>query len=80
VALVQTNGALATLFPKHPDAVEVKDFQPINRIHSIAKMISKVMVGAVDTNVGRITQEHLNLCKVTAQQLSSGAGHHQEAA
>jgi hypothetical protein len=37
------NQALITLLPKKADAVEVKDFKPISLIHSVAKLIAKVL-------------------------------------
>ena len=38
-----TNGDLVTLLPKNPDAIEVKYFRPISLIHSVAKLISKIL-------------------------------------
>ena len=37
------NEALITLLPKKPDASSLADYRPISLIHSIAKLISKVM-------------------------------------
>jgi hypothetical protein len=37
------NQALIALLPKRADAVEVKDFWPINLIHSVAKLVAKVL-------------------------------------
>jgi hypothetical protein len=37
------NQALISLLPKKADAVEVKDFRPISLIHSVAKLIAKVL-------------------------------------
>jgi mannosylglycoprotein endo-beta-mannosidase len=37
------NQALIALLPKRADAVEVKDFRPISLIHSVAKLIAKVL-------------------------------------
>ena len=37
------NTAFITLLPKKPDAVFIKDFGPINLIHSFAKLVTKVM-------------------------------------
>ncbi|KAM0893049.1 hypothetical protein ACQ4PT_025372 [Festuca glaucescens] len=35
--------ALVSLLPKHADAVEIKDFRPISLIHSVAKLVAKVL-------------------------------------
>ncbi|KAM0924080.1 hypothetical protein ACQ4PT_005078 [Festuca glaucescens] len=37
------NQALVSLLPKHADAVEIKDFRPISLIHSVAKLVAKVL-------------------------------------
>jgi hypothetical protein len=37
------NQALISLLPKRADAVEVKDFRPINLIHTVAELVAKVM-------------------------------------
>jgi mannosylglycoprotein endo-beta-mannosidase len=37
------NQALITLLPKKADAVEVKNFRPISLMHSVAKLIAKVL-------------------------------------
>jgi mannosylglycoprotein endo-beta-mannosidase len=38
-----TNQVLITLLPKRADAVEVKDFRPISIIHSVVKLVAKVL-------------------------------------
>jgi len=37
------NTAFITLLPKKPDATLVKDFRPISLIHSLAKLVTKIM-------------------------------------
>jgi hypothetical protein len=39
------NQPLVTLLPKHADVVEVRDFRPISLIHSVAKLVARVLSG-----------------------------------
>jgi mannosylglycoprotein endo-beta-mannosidase len=39
------NQALVTLLAKHADAVEVRDLRPISLIHSVAKLVARVLSG-----------------------------------
>jgi hypothetical protein len=48
------NQALISLLPKHADAVEVKDFRPISLIHSMAKLIAKVLSSRLAPLMGQI--------------------------
>ncbi|XP_071677125.1 uncharacterized protein [Lolium perenne] len=41
--LHKANQALVSLLPKHAEAVEVKDFWPISLIHSVAKLLAKLV-------------------------------------
>ncbi|WVZ76358.1 hypothetical protein U9M48_024338 [Paspalum notatum var. saurae] len=38
------NSAFITLLPKKADALEVKDYRPISLVHSVAKLVTKLLV------------------------------------
>ncbi|KAK1677946.1 hypothetical protein QYE76_038794 [Lolium multiflorum] len=48
------NQTLISLLPKHADAMEVKDFRPISMIHSVAKLIAKVLSSRLAPRMGQI--------------------------
>jgi hypothetical protein len=37
------NGALITLLPKRDGAIDLKDFRPISLVHSVAKLVAKIL-------------------------------------
>ena len=41
--LTSINCALISLFPKKPDALDVRDFRPISLIHGFPKLVAKVL-------------------------------------
>jgi hypothetical protein len=55
------NGALITLLPKKPEAMEPKDFRPISLIHSIPKLLAKLMANRLSPYV-----DDLVLCNQSA--------------
>ncbi|KAM0912001.1 hypothetical protein ACQ4PT_013083 [Festuca glaucescens] len=52
------NQALVSLLPKHAGAVEVKDFRPISLIHSVAKLVTKVMSSRLAPRMAEIVGPH----------------------
>lgn len=52
------NQALITLLPKHAEAVEVKDFRPISLIHSVAKLLAKVLSVRLALHIAQIIGPH----------------------
>jgi hypothetical protein len=45
---------LVSLLPKHAEAVEVKDFRPISLIHSVAKLLAKVLSSRLAPHMAEI--------------------------
>jgi hypothetical protein len=54
------NQALITLLPKRADVVEVKDFRPIRLIHSVAKLMAKVLSSHMVSQMPSIVGPHQN--------------------
>jgi mannosylglycoprotein endo-beta-mannosidase len=52
------NQALIVLLPKRMDAVEVKDFRPISLIHSVAKLVAKVLSARLAPHMPQIVGPH----------------------
>jgi hypothetical protein len=52
------NQALIALLPKRMDAVEVKDFRPISLIHSVAKLVAKVLSARLAPHMPQIVGPH----------------------
>jgi mannosylglycoprotein endo-beta-mannosidase len=52
------NQALIALLPKCVDAVEVKDFRPISLIHSVAKLVAKVLSSRLAPSMSQIVGPH----------------------
>jgi hypothetical protein len=52
------NQALITLLSKHAEAVEVKDFRPTSLIHSVAKLVAKVLSVRLAPRMPRIIGTH----------------------
>jgi hypothetical protein len=78
------NSAYVSLLPKKDSVVHVADFRPISLIHSIVKLVTKIMacrladrlVGMVSSNQsafikGRFIQENFMLVQQTARFLHS---------
>ncbi|KAM0903126.1 hypothetical protein ACQ4PT_018909 [Festuca glaucescens] len=76
------NQALISLLPKHADAVEVRDFRPISFIHSVAKLVAKVLSTCLVPKMpqlvgphqsafikGRCLHDNFQLVQCTARQL-----------
>jgi mannosylglycoprotein endo-beta-mannosidase len=76
------NQALITLLPKRADAVEVKDFRPISLIHSVAKLVAKVLSSRLAPHMpsivgphqsafirGRCLHDNFQLVQATARKL-----------
>jgi hypothetical protein len=45
---------MITLIPKKPDALEIKDYRPISRVHSFAKLFSKIIANRFRPRLGEI--------------------------
>jgi hypothetical protein len=45
---------MITLIPKKPDALEIKDYRPISRVHSFAKLFSKIIANRLHPRLGEI--------------------------
>lgn len=78
------NQALMTLLPKHAEAVEVKDFRPISLIHSVAKLVAKVLSACLAPRMpqiigphqsafirGRCLHDNFQLVRYTARRLNA---------
>ncbi|KAM0873888.1 hypothetical protein ACQ4PT_037772 [Festuca glaucescens] len=52
------NQALISLLPKHAAAVEVRDFQSISLIHSVAKLMAKVLSSRIAPKMPQIVGLH----------------------
>jgi hypothetical protein len=52
--LHNTNDALTVLLPKIADVVTIRDFRPIALIHSISKLIAKVLVNRFAPRLGEL--------------------------
>ncbi|KAM0840384.1 hypothetical protein ACQ4PT_059703 [Festuca glaucescens] len=52
------NQALISLLPKHTYAVEVRDFRPISLIHSVAKLVAKVLSTRLAPKMPQIVGPH----------------------
>jgi hypothetical protein len=52
------NQALIALLPKKADAIEVKDFRPISLIHSVAKLVAKVLSTRLAPTMPQIVGPH----------------------
>jgi mannosylglycoprotein endo-beta-mannosidase len=52
--LHKANQDLVSLLPKHAKAVEVKDFRPISLIHSVAKLLAKVLSSRLAPHMAEI--------------------------
>jgi hypothetical protein len=76
------NQALVSLLPKHADAVEIKDFRPISLIHSVAKLVAKVLSARLAPRMselvgpqqsvfirGRCLHDNFQLVQCTARKL-----------
>jgi mannosylglycoprotein endo-beta-mannosidase len=76
------NQALISLLPKCADAVEVKEFRPISLIHSVAKLMSKVLSTRLAPSMpqtvgphqsvftrGRCLRDNFQLVQATARKL-----------
>ncbi|WVZ64360.1 LOW QUALITY PROTEIN: hypothetical protein U9M48_013890 [Paspalum notatum var. saurae] len=51
------NTAFITLLPKKVDAIQVKEFRPISLIHSVAKLVTKVLIGPPAAHFGSCKSE-----------------------
>ena len=45
------NGALLTLIPKVPNALDAKDFRPISLIHSFPKILAKLLANRLSATI-----------------------------
>ena len=76
------NTAFVTLIPKKEGAEEVKDFRPISLVHSIAKLVTKLMANRLSQRLhdlvslrqsafikGRFIQDNFMLVQQTARLL-----------
>jgi len=54
------NAAFLSLIPKKADAVEVKDFRPINLVGGVYKMISKVLANRLKSILGKLISSSQN--------------------
>jgi hypothetical protein len=52
------NEVLIALLPKRADAVEIKDFWPISLIHSVAKLVAKVLSSRLAPHLPHIVGPH----------------------
>jgi hypothetical protein len=52
------NEVLIALLPKRADAVEIKDFWPISLIHSVAKLVAKVLSSRLAPRLPHIVGPH----------------------
>lgn len=48
------NNAYITLLPKKEDADEVKDYRPISLIHSVAKLVTKILANRLASKLDQI--------------------------
>jgi hypothetical protein len=55
--LHNVNEALITLLPKNPDAAEIMDYRPISLIHSIGKLILKVLVNRLAPRLNEVVHQ-----------------------
>jgi hypothetical protein len=55
--LHNVNEALMTLLPKNPDAAEIKDYSPISLIHSIGKLISKILANRLAPRLNEVVHQ-----------------------
>ncbi|KAM0826331.1 hypothetical protein ACQ4PT_068947 [Festuca glaucescens] len=76
------NQALVSLLPKHAEATKVKDFRPISLIHSVAKLVAKVLSSRLAPRMaeivgpqksafirGRCLHDKFQLVQLTARKL-----------
>ncbi|KAM0826330.1 hypothetical protein ACQ4PT_068946 [Festuca glaucescens] len=76
------NQALVSLLPKHADATDVKDFRPISLIHSMPKLVAKVLSSRLAPRMaeivgpqksafirGRCLHDNFQLVQLTARKL-----------
>jgi hypothetical protein len=56
--LHMANQALIALLPKRADIVEVKNFRPISLIHSVAKLVAKVLLSRLAPSMTDIVGLH----------------------
>ena len=52
------NRALITLLPKKQGAVEIKDFRPVSLIHSLPKLMAKVLANRLSLDLPKIVGGH----------------------
>jgi hypothetical protein len=48
------NEALMTLIPKTTEVASLKDYRPISLIHSLGKLLSKILVNKLTTRLGEL--------------------------
>lgn len=79
--LHKANQALVSLLPKHAEAVEVKDFWPISLIHSVAKLLAKVLSSRLAPPMAEIVgpQQSAFIRGRFLHDFSAGALHCEEA-
>jgi hypothetical protein len=67
--LHNVNEALMTLLPKNPDAAEIMDYRPISLIHSIGKLILKVLVNRLAPRMRWCTRAKAFLLKIAISKI-----------
>jgi hypothetical protein len=55
------NATFVSLIPKKADAVEIKDFRPINLVGGVYEIISKVLANRLKSVLGKILSSSQNV-------------------